>query len=259
MTTLQSRLKNSVCLPATIDTCLPASIDEDFAIKYLATDVIPQCLHRLETKLSKEILGAIVQQKLREGRLPFTLLTVKFANEGDRLCDAALRLVFAEMVGGASMERGPGHLQVWAYGQRAVLQPHKRKPGRSWNDNIMRNVQICVLIDAACRGFGVSPTRNLFPGRTRAAHEANRPPSGISLVVDALKLIRRRGHLRDIHLNEANVQNNIWFGLAGEMVDAVYGLTQRDDMARGCGRATAQPQHNISSRISGKSIIQSIT
>lgn len=48
------------------------------------------------------------------------------------------------------------------------------------------------------------------PTRNRAARRANRRPSGISLVV--------AGFVRNkIHLDEGSVQENIWFGLWGEL------------------------------------------
>jgi hypothetical protein len=225
--TLQSRLKNSVCLPAVIDknrvpdyatwaslavSCrLPTGeLDEDRAIDYLAATVIPQVRHRLETKFSKEALATIVQKKLREGELRFAELTVRLANGGNKMCDEALRLVFAEMVSDAPMEQRPGYLQIRAYGQAAVLQPHKGRPGRPQTDNLMRDIQICVCIVLACRGFHVLPTRN------EATRYAGGSPSGISLTVAAF---RRHGKF----LDETHVQKNIWFNLAGELVREVYG------------------------------------
>jgi hypothetical protein len=59
---------------------------------------------------------------LREGRLTLTNYAVEAANAGDEIADAALRIVFAEMVaaGGRLPEQGPGHLQVCAYMRRAA-------------------------------------------------------------------------------------------------------------------------------------------
>jgi hypothetical protein len=95
---------------------------------------------------------------------------------------------------------------VWAYGQRAVQRDrHKRPPGRRWHDDLVRNIQICLLIGLACREFRVHPTRN---------RAANRTPSGISIVVAALAR-------NDIHLNEVTVQENIWLGPPGELVRAI--------------------------------------
>ena len=97
-------------------------------------------------------------------------------------------------------------MQLLAYGQRALERaPHKRPPGHRWHDDWMRNIQICCLINWVCRTFGVQPTRN------RAAQRAKREPSGISIVVAALARNK-------IYLNEASVQENIWFGLPGELV-----------------------------------------
>jgi hypothetical protein len=99
----------------------------------------------------------------------------------------------------------PGHLQVIAYFQHAGQRDrNKRKRGNRWQDNWMRNLQICVLAALACPEFGVSATRN------RAARRADRHPSGISLVVAGLA---RNG----LHLDEASVQENLWFALPGEL------------------------------------------
>jgi hypothetical protein len=60
----------------------------------------------------------------------------------------------------------------------------------------------------ACREFGVRPSRN------RGARRANREPSGCSLVVAALAR-------NQIHLDESTVQENLWFGLAGELARGI--------------------------------------
>jgi hypothetical protein len=185
-------------------------LDEDRAIDRLA-DLIPMVRHKLKKEYSWEFLETELRKGLREGRLTLTDHAVQAANAGDEIADMALRTVYAEMAGGVLPERGPGHLQVWAYGQRAVLcAPHKQR-GHSWHDDWIRNIQICQLIDFACREFGVRPTRN------RASRRANRAPSGISLVVAALD------H-NGIHLTEANVQENFWGGLPGELVRALSPL-----------------------------------
>ena len=183
-------------------------LDENRAINRLA-DLIPMVRHWFEKEDSREFLETELRKGLREGRLPLTIYAVQAADAGDEIADAALRTVFRDMVGGMLPERGPGHLQVWAYGQRAVQRaPHKRPRGRRWHGNYMRDIQVCVLIDWACRKFGVRPSRN------RAARRANRTPSGISIIVAALAR-------NNIHLDEGSVQN-LWFGLPGEVVrDAI--------------------------------------
>jgi hypothetical protein len=183
-------------------------IDENRAINRLA-DLIPMVRHRMEKEYSREWLETALRNGLREGRLTLTNYAIEAADKGDEIADTALRKVFAEMVpaGGRLPEQGPGHLQVWAYGQRAVLRTqHKRPQGHRWHDNWLGNIQLCMLIVWACREFGVLASRN------RASRRANRTPSGISLVVAALA---RNG----IHLNEGSVQN-LWFGLAGDLVRA---------------------------------------
>src|SRR5262245_12808409 len=58
--------------------------------------------------------------------------------------------------------------------------------------------------------FGVPATRNREERRADRRY-GNRAPSGINLVVKALD---RHGNP---HLDEANVQQNIWFGLPGAL------------------------------------------
>jgi hypothetical protein len=167
---------------------------------------------RLEEKYSREWLETRLRQGLREGVLTLTIEAVKEADRGDEIADAALRHVYAEMVGGAIPERGPGHLQVWSYGQRAVLRaPHKRKRGRHhWTDNWMRDLEICFLIGLACAQFNLLPTRNRADRRADRKHRTHRNPSGTSVIVAALS---RNG----INLDESSVQENIWYGLPGEL------------------------------------------
>jgi len=166
-------------------------------------------LHTMKKEFSREWLETELRKGLREGRLTLTIKAVEAADKGDEIADAALRMVHSEMQGGMLAERGPGHLQLWAYGQRAVLRaPHKRPRGRRWYDDWNRNIGICILIDLACREFGVRASRN------RAARRANREPSGISLVVAAL------GRNKTF-LDEASVQENLWYGLPGELVRGI--------------------------------------
>jgi hypothetical protein len=199
--TLLPTLNTSVRLPT-------GELDENRAID-CAASWISMVRHRMDKEYSREWLETELRKGLREGRLPLTIYAVQAADAGDEIADAALRRVYADMAGGTLVQRGPGHLQVWAYGQRAVLRaPHKRPQGHRWHDDWMRNIQICRLIDLACHEFGVRATRS------RAARRADRTPSGISIVVDALARNCK------IHLNESSVQQNIWFGLPGELVRA---------------------------------------
>jgi hypothetical protein len=186
-------------------TFLPTLLDENRAIDCVDVWIL-MVRHRLEKEFSREWLETELRKGLREGRLLLTIYAVQAADAGDEIADAALRIVLAEMVGGMLPEPGPGHAQLRAYEQRALLRSaHKRPRGHRWHDDWMRNIQICRLIDLACREFGVQPSRN------RSARRANRTPSGISLVVAALAR-------NNIHLNEASVQENVWFGLPGELV-----------------------------------------
>jgi hypothetical protein len=201
--------------------------------------------HRLEKEFSLEWLQAALGRGLREGRQPLTNLAIYAAEAStpDELCDAELRTVFAEMVGGMfpPERRGPGHLQIWAYGQRAVQRaPLERPPrGHRWHDDWMRNIQLSVLIILTCQEFPVPPTRD--PKCTSNA-------SGISLVVaafDRLGLPCPR---------EESVQRNIWLGLPGELVRSALPalISERrifeQTLERACNEVvnrrtiTAQPQ-----------------
>ena len=184
------------------------ALDEKRAIDLLVTVAIPQALPRMESEFSRETLKIIVQKKLREGQLPFVTLTIRFADEGDKICDEALQLVCAEMMseGGRLREQEAGWMPIWTYGQRRLVpHTHKYRPGRPRHGNLIRDVQICVLIVFACRWFRVPATRN------RASRRPNSAPSAISLVVAALARC-------DSHHDESSVQENFWFGLPGELV-----------------------------------------
>jgi len=230
-----SRALASGQAPANASVSLPATVDENRAIDYatwiaMARAVrsltgkpdenrVIDCLdklaamicHRMEKRASRENIQVAVENLLRKGELDFAVAAIAFADAHDELADAALRNVFAEMLaaGGKLPGQGAGCLQIWAYGQRAVKHAPHEPPSRGhrWHDNWMRNILACWLILFADRDMGVPPTCN----RERSKNGA---PSGISLVVKAL---RRHG----IDLGEAaSVQENIWFGLPGEVVRA---------------------------------------
>jgi hypothetical protein len=195
-------------LPPRAPRFLPLrTLDEQRMIDVVATWVA-KVRHRLEKEFSWEWLGTEVRKGLRAGRQPLTNHVVEAADKGDEICDAALRDVAAELQMPLLQGRdlAPAHLQVIAYLQRVARRaPHQRR-GHRWHDNWMRDIQICVLIDAACRVFDVRPTRN---------REARRIPSGVSLVVKALERHK-------IHREEASVQN-VWFGLPGDIVRGELG------------------------------------
>jgi hypothetical protein len=198
-------------LPIKPPTRLPALMDEERMISHVAT-LVTERGGLANKENSRKSLAAELQKGLRQGLLSLTTHAIYAADRGDEIADAALRTVYAEMAGGMFPERGPGHLQIWAYGQRAVLRaPAERQRGHRWHDDWVRNIQICCLIHWACGEFGVRPTRN------RAARRAKREPSGISIVVEAL------ARNKNIHLDEASVQENLWLGLAGEIVRSARG------------------------------------
>src|SRR5262245_16029539 len=111
---------------------------------------VAQVKGTMEKKYSREWLETRLRQGLREGALTLTIKAIEAAEAGDEVADAALRLVFAEMAGVMPAQCEPGHLQVWAYGQRAVLRPpHRRPRGQRWYDDWIRNLEICFLVGLA--------------------------------------------------------------------------------------------------------------
>jgi hypothetical protein len=91
-------------------------LDENRAIDCVAGWISTAAPHGMEkkygNKYGREWLQTELQDGLREGQLPVALYAVRLAEADDEICDAALRTVFAEMVGGAFPERKPGHLHA---------------------------------------------------------------------------------------------------------------------------------------------------
>jgi hypothetical protein len=186
---------------------LPATLLETKRMVSEAAAWVPQLRSRLEPKHSREWLETQLRQGLCDGVLTLTEKAIEAVKQKkDEIADAALRTVFQELISGALVKRGPGHLQILAFGQLAIKRPPlSRRPGRyHWTDNWMRDLEICFLVGLACAQFNLLPTRN------REAQRADSTPSGISIVVAALD------H-NGIHLDESTVQENIWFGLPGEL------------------------------------------
>ena len=215
---------NSMIASANLPT---GKLDENRAIDCIAV-LIPKLCHKLEAEYSREWLETALQKGLREGRLNLIRYAVQAATDkGDEIADAALRYVYVQITRKEIPEQ-PGHLYVRLYGEDAVLQPHKRRPGRPWHNTWLRDIQLCMLIDFVRREFGVRPTRQreVRPTRHRDAQRIKRAPSAISLVVATLE---RNGH----YYNEANIQEHIWPGLAGELVRADRTRASESDFA--CG------------------------
>src|SRR5260370_25743968 len=98
---------------------------------------------RWDTDSSRKWLAAALREKLLEGRLSTTLKAIKAADAGDVICDATLRLVYAEIPDKVLLEeQAAAYLHIRAYGKRAVLSDlHKRQGHRSHAD-CMLNIQI---------------------------------------------------------------------------------------------------------------------
>jgi len=185
--------------------------DERRAINRLGIRVA-SVRHRLSEDYSREWLETTLRRYLREGSLGITIKAVEAAGAGDEIADAALREIGAELQTALlqGRELAPGHAQIITYLQRVAQRaPHKRKRGRTWYNHWCRNLALCFLVIAACAEFDLRPTRN------REARRAGRAPSGISLVTAAFARNR-------IHLEEATVQQDIWFGLPGELARKAY-------------------------------------
>jgi len=182
------------------------TFDEKRAVNRVAIKVA-LVHHQLSTQFSREWLERTLRQYLRGGLIT-VIKVVEAADAGDEIADMALREVGAELLEQPSGRTGD--FQIIAYLQRAALRaPHKRGRGAQWYDDWSRNFGICLLIELACKEFGISPTRN------RESTRAKRNPSGCSLVAAALK---RNG----IHLDERSLQQNIWFGLPGELARRAF-------------------------------------
>lgn len=196
-------------------------------------ELISMVSHKLEKKYSLKWLQTALENALRKGQQPLTDYAILAADRHDELCDTGLRTVFAEMVGGMfpPERRGPGHLQIWAYGQRAVQRPpHKRPRGHRWHDDWMRNIQLGMLIVFICREFRVPATRNQEDRGIRRA------PSAISLLAAAL---HRCDNVKFRRLNEESVQRNIWYGLPGELVRAIVPMLEVERATNESARSEA--------------------
>jgi hypothetical protein len=188
-------------------TKLPALPAETEQMVTEASAWVRTILPTLGTRYSREWLETRLRQGLRDGVLSLTIKAVEAADRGDEIADAALRDVGSELQT-LLVQKGDladGHLQVVAYYQRAGRRPpHKRRRGRPWYDNWIRDLEICFLIALACAQFNLPPTRN------RASRRDDSNPSGTSVIVAALK---RNG----INIDESSVQQHIWLGLPGEL------------------------------------------
>ncbi len=184
-----------------------AAEDEQRAVDRTAV-MVATVRDRLSREFSREWLETELRNGLREGRLRLCALAVEAADRGDEIAEGALREVGAELQTLVLQRQtlAPGHLQVAAYVQRVLQRPPlKRQRGHAWHDDWVHNINISVLVAVACAEFGVAPTRN------RQSRRSGQRPSGISIVTAALA---RNG----IHIDEASIQRNIWFGLPGELV-----------------------------------------
>jgi hypothetical protein len=188
-------------------------IDEDRAIDWAAL-VVPRFIHKMNGEYGRGWLRTELRKALEEGQQPITDFAIHAAEQGrNAICDAELRATFRKMVAGTLPRRGDGHLQIWAYGERAIERaPLKLSEGHIWEDNFMRDIQACnffFLLWRELSEFGVKQQRDQ-KGLTQDAGspDRSRPLSAIAIGVAVLG---RR-------FTEANAQNNLWGKLPGEMV-----------------------------------------
>ena len=157
--------------------------------------------------LSREWLGTTLRRYLRgieiSDGVRLSIAICKAADAGDEIADAALWDVGRELIERPTGR--PGDLQILAYYQRAGRHSPRRRRGRQWHDDWYRNLCICLLVELACKEFGVRPTRN------RESRRGGREPSGCSLVAAGLARNKAR-------LDEATIQRHLWLGLPGALV-----------------------------------------
>jgi hypothetical protein len=178
---------------------------------------------RLRKEWSREWLETTLRRHLRGGLIT-VVKVVEAADQGDEIADGALREVGAELLEAHLLGRPswrPGDLQILAYYQRTSLRaPYKRGRGQQWYDDWARNLMICLLIELACKEFGIKPTRN------RESRRTSREASGCSLV--AAGLARNK-----ISLKETTVQRHIWLSLPGELARQAFAERPIEDYFSG--------------------------
>jgi hypothetical protein len=178
-----------------------ANPDDEAAMINRAAVVVALNRHKLDDDYGPEQMETMLRYALIAGTIDATKV-VTAAEAGDAIADAALRHVAAKMPPFKPAETlTENDLQIISFGRRAVL----RGPGRqSWSKLYYRHIAFCVLIHLACGEFGIRPTRAL------QSRSAKRKPSGCSVIAAALA---RNG----IHIAEASLQVDVWFGIPGKL------------------------------------------
>ena len=179
-------------------------VDVPRAIDRIA-DWVSDKKHQLVKQFSLEWLETELRKGLREGRLTLTIMAIHAAEKhDDEIADAALRAVYAEMVGGTLPQRGPGHLQLAAYGQARCCK--RRSNVVAGSDGMILVPKYPNLLFDRAGMSRIRCARHSY----RETRRADRHPSGISLIVAGLA---RNG----LHIDEASVQENLWLALPGEL------------------------------------------
>jgi hypothetical protein len=148
-------------------------------------------------------LQPALEDGLLAGHLSVARDAIDYANKGERICDAALKNIGAELhmrrLQGQTLT-APAYPLIESYYALAALRARKRGRGRPPSFSLLaRDFCICLCTEMVRGEFNLYATRN----------ETSDNPSAISVAAKALAL-----HC-GIHLSEATIQEHIWLGLAG--------------------------------------------
>ena len=178
-------------------TNLPTVIFNEAAAIDAVVGLIDELRERIAAPRILKWLELKMHDQLRTGLLG-ELQVIEWAERGDVIADAALRMMYAEM---RNHHEEPSVL-VEAYIIKTIVRgAATRGRGHFWFDNWGRDIGITVLVYLTAETFSLHPTRNREQRRHRQA-------SACSIVAEALG--RRR-----INIREKTVEN-IWARLQGE-------------------------------------------
>src|SRR5262249_55950734 len=168
----------------------------------------------------REYLQADLIAGLREGELAPAVYATRLAANGSKLCYAALDTVARELqtllLHGQRLTK-LGHQKVISFFQQhpKLIRPEGRPKFEF--DELVRDVRICLCIDAVCREFGVPATRNREARRAARRVERygeRRDPSAISIVRAAVR------RLIPLLATEESIRRHIWHGYVGHRLRA---------------------------------------
>jgi hypothetical protein len=170
--------------------------DEAEILRFVASYVLPEEMHRLAQLITRDQLIATIETYIRRGRTEAERVKA-YAEAGDELADFVLRKLFHDML-------DAGEMPSVTLREFAKTPPRRRKRGRrggGW-ERWFRNVVTVMVIVYVCEFFGLNPTRE-------QENRSRLPASGCSIVRDALD------QLGD-HKGESTLQN-AYLGLVGDI------------------------------------------